>query len=264
MSAGHAGGAAPTAARSPSGGRRPTATRLRGGCSILPSARACSARLGPAHALALSLTSLEASPKVLLSRCGYDTVELNASDTRSEKALKAMAADLVTNSSIKDYADGRLVSSKMALVMDEVDGMSAGDRGGVAALLAVIRRSKMPVVCICNDRQSPKIKSLANHCLDLRFRRPSPLEVTSALKRVVALEGYAVDEATLDKIAQACNADIRQMLNLLQIWRPKEGSPALSQAQVSANLRSSFKDISVGPFDVADRFFNAVHTSSVI
>ena len=119
-------------------------------------------------------------------------------------------------------------------------------------------------MCICNDRQSPKIKSLANHCLDLRFRRPSPLEVTSALKRVVALEGYAVDEATLDKIAQACNADIRQMLNLLQIWRPKEGSPALSQAQVSANLRSSFKDISVGPFDVADRFFNAVHTSSVI
>ena len=38
--------------------------------------------------------------------------------------------------------------------MDEVDGVGAGDRGGIAALIKVIKTSKTPIICICNDRQS--------------------------------------------------------------------------------------------------------------
>ena len=33
------------------------------------------------------------------------------------------------------------ITSKSCLIMDEVDGMSAGDRGGVGALAALIRKS---------------------------------------------------------------------------------------------------------------------------
>lgn len=55
--------------------------------------------------------------------------------------------------------------------MDEVDGMSAGDRGGMAELIQLIKKTKIPIICICNDRSSPKVRSLANYCLDLRFRR---------------------------------------------------------------------------------------------
>lgn len=36
----------------------------------------------------------------------------------------------------------------------------------------MIKRTKVPIICICNDRQSPKIRSLANYCFDLRFQRP--------------------------------------------------------------------------------------------
>ena len=35
--------------------------------------------------------------------------------------------------------------------MDEVDGMSS-DRGGSKALIDKIKNSKVPIVCICNDR----------------------------------------------------------------------------------------------------------------
>lgn len=55
--------------------------------------------------------------------------------------------------------------------MDEVDGMGGGDRGGMAELIAILKKTKIPIICICNDRQSPKVRSLANHCLDLRFQR---------------------------------------------------------------------------------------------
>jgi hypothetical protein len=63
--------------------------------------------------------------------------------------------------------------------MDEVDGMSAGDRGGVADLIASIKISKIPIVCICNDRFSQKLKSLVNYCLLLNFRKPTKQQVIS-------------------------------------------------------------------------------------
>ena len=35
------------------------------------------------------------------------------------------------------------ITDKSCLIMDEVDGMSAGDRGGIGALCALIRKTKV-------------------------------------------------------------------------------------------------------------------------
>jgi len=40
-------------------------------------------------------------------------------------------------------AVGVVITDKSCLIMDEVDGMSAGDRGGVGALAALIRKTKV-------------------------------------------------------------------------------------------------------------------------
>jgi len=53
--------------------------------------------------------------------------------------------------------------------MDEVDGVGAGDRGGIQALIQVIKDTKTPIICICNDRQNQKLKSLLNYVYDLKF-----------------------------------------------------------------------------------------------
>ena len=48
--------------------------------------------------------------------------------------------------------------------MDEVDGMSGNeDGGGIGELIALIKSSLVPIICIFNDRQHSKIRSLANH-----------------------------------------------------------------------------------------------------
>ena len=54
--------------------------------------------------------------------------------------------------------------------MDEVDGMSGGDRGGVTDLIQSIHRSKVPIICICNDKYNQKLRSLRNHTLELDYR----------------------------------------------------------------------------------------------
>ena len=95
--------------------------------------------------------------RVVLAALGYDVIELNASDTRSKNALQQTAADMLTNTSIAAFATGGgggggpAASSKLALIMDEVDGMSSGDRGGMQQLVALIKTSKLPVISCCTS-----------------------------------------------------------------------------------------------------------------
>ena len=69
--------------------------------------------------------------------------------------------------------------------MDEVDGMSSGDRGGITAIIQMIKTTKVPIICICNDRRCDKIRSLASHCFDISFHKPSKLAVVKRLKDIL-------------------------------------------------------------------------------
>ena len=64
------------------------------------------------------------------------------------------------------------MKGKTLIVMDEVDGVSASDRGGLPALVKIIKLTKTPIVCIANDVGNRKIQTLKNHSLDLRFTKP--------------------------------------------------------------------------------------------
>lgn len=106
---------------------------------------------------------------LVIKEVGYDYFELNASDTRNKRGLHENVADALSS---KTLAFGKINDEKArrhVLIMDEVDGMSGNeDRGGVQELIARIKSSRVPVICICNDRNHPKIRSLANYCFDLR------------------------------------------------------------------------------------------------
>lgn len=47
--------------------------------------------------------------------------------------------------------------------------MSSGDRGGNAELIKIIEATRTPIIAICNDRDKPSVRSLSNHCVDVRF-----------------------------------------------------------------------------------------------
>lgn len=63
------------------------------------------------------------------------------------------------------------VNVRSVIIMDEVDGMSAGDRGGVGALNALIKKTKVPIIAICNDKGTPKMKPLTATCFQMPFKR---------------------------------------------------------------------------------------------
>jgi len=64
--------------------------------------------------------------------------------------------DLAQNQSLDYFSTVKkpeMVSTKKSvIIMDEVDGVGAGDRGGIGALIQVIKDTRTPIICICNDR----------------------------------------------------------------------------------------------------------------
>lgn len=139
--------------------------------------------------------------RIVCAQLGYEVIEQNASDVRNKGAIENAIRDLSMNKSL-DYfsvagirkaetnennlasAIGGIATQKSVIIMDEVDGVGAGDRGGIAALIKVIKTSKTPIICICNDRQSQKLASLVNHCYDLKFARPQGEQIAKLVMKV--------------------------------------------------------------------------------
>jgi len=146
---------------------------------------------------------------------GRDCVQFNASDVRSKKGLTQQTGDIFGSQTLEFDATQR---TKRVVVMDEVDGMGAGDRSGLSELVQIIKSSRVPIICICNDRQALKLKTLVTHCLDLRYRRPVKSQVATRVLQIAAKEGLTVDPNAAEALVESCGNDIRQVLNGLQMW----------------------------------------------
>ena len=151
---------------------------------------------------------------------GYDIVESNASDTRSKKLVEEGLRGVLSTNSLNGYfaGGGKKVEAgkkKMVLIMDEVDGMSAGDRGGVGALAAVCKKTEVPMILICNDRRLPKMKPFDYVTFDLPFRRPTVDQIRSRIMTIAFREGLKMPPPVINALIEGSHADIRQVVNMI-------------------------------------------------
>ncbi|XP_045514893.1 replication factor C subunit 1 [Pieris brassicae] len=191
---------------------------------------------------------------------GFDTVEFNASDTRSKNLIKEQISELISTKSLSGYAKGvtgkQAVTKKHVLVMDEVDGMAGNeDRGGLQELISLIKSSSVPVICMCNDRNSEKMRSLVNYCYDLRFSRPRVDQIKAAMLTICFKEGVKVPGDVLSQLISAAGQDIRQTLHLLSVWT---ADPTLTERdKLQKEVQRVKKDIKMGPWDAIRKVFSA-------
>jgi replication factor C subunit 1 len=149
---------------------------------------------------------------------GYRTYELNASDQRNKAIISKQLGFLFDNTTL--FAGE--IQGKNLIIMDEVDGMAGNeDRGGMAALIDIIKKTKTPIVCIANDRSHPKLRSLTNYCYDLKFSKPDKRYVVARLSEICARENFKVEPNALEYLVESAGNDIRQCVNFLEFWSRK-------------------------------------------
>ncbi|NXB19634.1 RFC1 factor, partial [Rhagologus leucostigma] len=182
---------------------------------------------------------------------GYSYVELNASDTRSKNSLKEVVAESLNNTSIKDFYSGAQQHPLFSLVAPAL--ASEDFLWSHAELIGLIRHTKIPIICMCNDRNHPKIRSLVHYCLDLRFQRPRLEQIKGAMMSIAFKEGLKIPPPAMQEIILAANQDIRQVLHNLNMWCAKDKSLTYDEAKTDASRAK--KDIKLGPFDVVRKVF---------
>lgn len=199
---------------------------------------------------------------------GFDVVEYNASDTRSKKMLQLEILRQLQSKSIASFAkDGTAPTSRHVLVMDEVDGMSGNeDRGGIQELIGLIKKTDIPIICMCNDREHRKMRSLINHVFELGFAKPSTQQIKGAAMTICFREGIKIDGNTLEQMITTAGNDVRQVLNHLSMWAATHKN---RNADVSDDNDTEYKlnqkDITFGPWQVTRKQldYNSYQTMSL-
>jgi hypothetical protein len=92
----------------------------------------------------------------ILKEQTYKIVELNASHTRSGQAFKKQIIPLLVQRSVLEAMSPTSNKHKLAVLLDEIDGLSLGEKGGLSELLDYMRAWKVgqtthPLLLICNE-----------------------------------------------------------------------------------------------------------------
>lgn len=98
------------------------------------------------------------------SQLGFAVKEFNASHTRTGSAFKQQILPLLEEPGITSWISAKYRRGHVVL-LDEMDGMSSGERGGLQELLKYIRSMRkkniiIPLICCCNVIQGRKAQQL--------------------------------------------------------------------------------------------------------
>ena len=187
---------------------------------------------------------------------GYDILESNASDTRSKKLVETGLKGVLDTTSLLGYfsGDGQRVETqkkRLVLIMDEVDGMSAGDRGGVGALASVCRKNSIPIILICNDRKLPKMRPFDHVAFDLPFRRPTVDMIRQRIMTICFREKLKIPPNVINALIEGSHSDIRQVINMLSTAKLDQDAMDFDSGKKMS--KSWEKNVILKPWDIVSK-----------
>ena len=103
----------------------------------------------------------------ILKDLNYDVIKFDAGDVRNKSIIETITKHNMSDKNIISMFQKKV--KNIAIVMDEIDGMNSGDKGGINSLIKLIRPKKtnkqkkenmtmLPIICIGNYHIDKKIK----------------------------------------------------------------------------------------------------------
>jgi replication factor C large subunit len=175
---------------------------------------------------------------------GLELIEMNASDFRRKEDIERIAKVAATQSS--------LFGKRRIILLDEVDGITGtADRGGLDAILELIKVAKQPIVMTANDPWDQKLRPLRDASLLIPFNRLGERHVIGLLEKICESEGVHCERDALKLIAQRCEGDLRSAINDLQAVAEGFGKVTVETVQAAV----SYRDRQYSPWEMLRNLF---------
>lgn len=130
----------------------------------------------------------------VLNEMNYDIIKYDAGDVRNKVLIDTITSNNISNHNVLQIMKG--VTKKIAIVMDEIDGMNNGDKGGITSLIKLIRQKKTkkqrlenktmnPIICIGNYYIDKKIRELMKVCNTFELKSPTQMQMTEIINHYI-------------------------------------------------------------------------------
>jgi replication factor C large subunit len=139
-----------------------------------------------------------------------DIFELNSSDLRNRLKLE----EILKPASIQHS----LFKSRKILLMDEVDGVTGTDIGGVPELIRILEKTAHPIIMTGNDIWDSKFSELRPKCKLIEMKPLTIDNITKVLQSIVKKEEINENVHFLKQIAIKSQGDLRAGINDLQTY----------------------------------------------
>ena len=124
----------------------------------------------------------------------YDIIKYDAGDIRNTSVIEDITKHNMSDKNIMSLFHKQV--KKIAIVMDEIDGMNNGDKGGINTLIKLIRPKKTkkqkleettvnPIICIGNYKVDKKIKELMKVCNIIELKPPTQSQTTTIIQTLM-------------------------------------------------------------------------------
>jgi len=148
----------------------------------------------------------------VLKSLHYDIIMYDTNDSRTKNIIDSINVNHMSDKSIINIFHKR--KSNIAVLMDEVDHMNIGDKGGINSLIKLIRPKKtkrqkeenithIPIICIGNTSQEKKLKELIKYCVSIELPAINAPQIKSLMTHIIPKYAYLSDKVTnLNKVYQ--------------------------------------------------------------
>ena len=174
----------------------------------------------------------------ILKEMDYDIIKYDAGDIRNTSVIEDITKHTMSDKNIMSLFNKKI--RKIAIIMDEIDGMNNGDKGGINTLIKLIRPKKTkkqrleevtmnPIICIGNYRVDKKIKELMKVCNTVELKPPTQLQISQIVQTLLP----EVESINKDKIINYVQGDLRKIISVHNL---QKNNPDIFKTEIIENL----------------------------
>ena len=163
----------------------------------------------------------------ILKDLNYDIIKYDAGDIRNKSIIDTITKHNMSDKNVMSMFYKKI--QRIAIIMDEIDGMNNGDKGGINSLIKIIRPKKTkkqrleeitlnPIICIGNYHIDKKIKELMKVCHVIELKSPSKPQLNSLVDKMIP----NLDENIKTNITKFIQGDLRKLCTIYELHKNKE------------------------------------------
>lgn len=161
--------------------------------------------------------------KNILNELNYDIICYDSSRARNKSVIEKITKNTMSDTNVLSMFSKK--PKKIAIIMDEIDGMNNGDKASLTSLIKLIRGKKTkkqkkenntmtPVICIGNYHIDKKINELKKACICIELKQPTINQSENIIRKLFK----NLDEKLIKDIADFTNGDLRKINTAYDIY----------------------------------------------